>query len=218
MTRRINRRSFLKQSSGAALGATAVRLLSPTPGGVPGKKAFRSAWSPHAERPWPGPEYWTNPLQDWRICDGRLECVGAGGDRNVFLLTHDVAAREGNLAMSVRLGQLEGGAQKLDQGFAGFRLGVKSFVDDYRARAVHGRGMNAGVTVDGQLFIGKVQSSAPRLNLNQELRLGLEARPSGNGYAIVLGADDVKGKRLGETERRVPGAWLEGGIALVCSS
>ena len=48
---------------------------------------FRSGWPKDAERVWVGPEYWSNRLQDWRIKDGRLECVTSGGDRNVHLLT-----------------------------------------------------------------------------------------------------------------------------------
>jgi len=242
MTRRIDRRSFLKKSSGAALGATAATLLGPSRAAAAGENAFRSAWPQQAERPWAGPEYWTNPLEDWRIRKGRLECVCPGGDRNVFLLTREVAARQGTLAMSVRLGRLEegpatphhdstsgcpfhsepggvkGAEKKLEGGFAGFRVGIKSFVDDYRARAIHGRGMNVGVTAEGELFIGKVEPSAQRVNLDQELRLDLQARPVGKEYAATLRAFDSKGQSLGETTRKVPGAWLEGNVALVSSS
>lgn len=217
MARRIDRRSFLKKSSGAALGATAVSLLGPSRDAAAGESSFRSAWPQQAERPWAGPEYWTNPLEDWRIRNGRIECIGAGGDRNVFLLTHEVSSREGNLAMSVRLGQMEG-SEKLDKGFAGFRVGIKSFVDDYRARAIHGRGMNAGVTADGQLFICEVKTSAPRVNLDQALRLNLDARSSDNRYTVKLRAEDAKGQRLAEVTRQIPGEWLEGGVALVSSS
>src|ERR1041385_9373706 len=139
MARGIDRRAFLKKSSGAALGATAVSLLGPSRAEAAGARSFCSSWPQQAERPWAGPEYWTNPLQDWQIRNGRLECIGAGGDRNVFLLTHEVSGREGNLTMSVGLGRLESSAAQ-EAGFAGFRVGIKSFVDDYRARAIHGRG------------------------------------------------------------------------------
>ncbi|HUZ47360.1 MAG TPA: alkaline phosphatase D family protein [Terriglobia bacterium] len=218
MTKRINRRSFLKQSSGAALGATAVTLLGPGRAEAASAAAFSSAWHRQAERPWPGPDYWSNPLEDWRIRNGRLECIGAGGDRNVFLLTREVAAREGTLTMSVRLGRMEGGAQQLDEGFAGFRVGIKSFVDDYRARAIHGRGMNAGSTANGRLFIGKVEPGAPGVNFGKELRLDLKAQPSRAGYRVALRVLDPSGKQLAETARQVPADWLTGGVALVASS
>jgi phosphodiesterase/alkaline phosphatase D-like protein len=218
MTRRIDRRSFLKESSGAAMGATALTMLRPSRAAASGENAFRSAWPEQAERPWAGPEYWTNPLEDWRIREGRLECISAGGDRNVFLLTREVSTRDGTFAMSVRLGRLESGTEKLELGFVGFRVGIKSFVDDYRARAIHGRGMNAGVTADGRLLIGKVQAAAPRVKLDQDLRLDLQAHPLGNGYAAKLRVFNSKGQQLAESTRKVPGEWLEGGVALVCSS
>ncbi|HXH49942.1 MAG TPA: twin-arginine translocation pathway signal protein [Terriglobia bacterium] len=217
MARRIDRRSFLKKSSGAALGATAVSLLGPSRVAGAGENSFRSSWPQTAERPWAGPEYWTNPLEDWRIRNGRLECIGAGGDRNVFLLTHEVSGREGTLTMSVRLGRMEG-SESLVEGFAGFRVGIKSFVDDYRARAIHGRGMNVGVTNEGQLFIGEVKASAPRVNVDQELRLDFEASPSGSQYAVALRAKDAEGKKLAEVTREISGEWLHGGVALVSSS
>jgi alkaline phosphatase D len=217
MARRIDRRSFLKGSSTAALGA-AVTLLNPPCAGAASEKSFRSAWPPQVERPWPGPEYWSNPLEDWRIRRGRLECFRAGGDRNVFLLTRMVAERQGTLTMSVRFGLLEGGAEKLDQGFVGFRVGIKSFVDDYRARAVHGRGMNAGVAGDGRLFIGKLEGRAPRISLRQSSRLTLQARASAHNYLVSLCATGSRGEELGEITRQVPNAWLTGGVALVCSS
>lgn len=240
MANRIDRRSFLKKSSRTALGATAVTLLAPSRGITAGESAFRSAWPQQADRTWPGPEYWTNPLEDWRIRNGRLECICPGGDRNVFLLTREIAAREGTLVMSVRLGRLEGekhlqprdsecpfqpaeggtedGGKRLEGGFAGFRLGIRSFIDDYRARAIHGRGMDAGVAADGRLFISKIMPSAPRVNLDQELRLDLKAHPSGSGYFVTVRAHDAEGRKVGEITRQMPGAWLEGGVAVVCSS
>ena len=63
---------------------------------------FTSNWPAEMERPWVGADYWSNPLQDWRVRDGRLECFVAGGDRNVYLLTRDVAEDSGTLEMAVR--------------------------------------------------------------------------------------------------------------------
>ena len=69
--------------------------------------AFQSAWSHDVDRPWPGPDYWPNPLQDWRVRAGRLECCSPGGDRNVALLTRTVAEGPGELMLSVRCGQIQ---------------------------------------------------------------------------------------------------------------
>ncbi|MGH9327431.1 MAG: alkaline phosphatase D family protein [Terriglobia bacterium] len=220
MRKRIDRRSFLKESGSAAIGVTAASLLGASRGrAATGQSSFRSAWPKDAERPWAGPEYWTNPLEDWRIRNGRLECFVAGGDRNVFLLTHEIAARNGSLGMSVRTGPLGSEEQKLGDGCVGFRVGIKSFLDDYRTWAIHGRGMNIGVSGDGRLFIGELQESAPRVEIKQELQLDLSANPAGDGrYRATLRASTAKGRRLTEVTREVPGEWLTGGIALVASS
>jgi hypothetical protein len=75
--------------------------------GVAAGAEFQSQWPKGVERPWAGPEYWANPLQDWRVKDGRLECIAAGGDRNVYLLTRELSPARGDLRMSVKLGRLE---------------------------------------------------------------------------------------------------------------
>ena len=36
---------------------------------------FHAGFSSGIERCWIGPDYWANRLQDWRLVDGRLECV-----------------------------------------------------------------------------------------------------------------------------------------------
>jgi hypothetical protein len=145
-----------------------------------------------------------------------LECFSPGGDRNVALLTRDVAERSGNLSLGVRFGQL--GTRPLERGFVGFRIGIKHQMSDYRATAIYGRGMNAGVNADGRLFIGKIEAAAPKVDLANEMQLQLHARPSATGYTIVLRATNIQEGYAAETTREVPNEWLTGGLALVCSA
>lgn len=216
MLNQINRRSFLKKAGSTALGAAALRLTEPllSARGVD-ERSFRSAWAHGISRPWPGPEYWANPLQDWRVHQGRLECTRPGGDRNVVLLTREVAARAGTFAMSVRVGRLD--AQNPKRGFVGFRVGIKSPLSDYRAAAIYGRGMNAGINADGRLFIGAVQGSVPKIDVGSDLLLEFQARPSSARYMVVLRASNMRGETA-EIRREVKSDWLTGGLALVCSS
>ncbi len=181
---------------------------------------FASNWPAKVERPWVGPQYWSNPLQDWRVRSGRLECFVAGGDRNVFLLTREVGPQPGTLSMSVRLGRLEEDKAPLKQGFAGFRVGVRGAFNDYRDSAVRGVGLDAGVAADGRLFIGRLDAQAPKLGRPlDQVELHLEAQPAGPAYRLVLRAFDAQGAKLAETARdAVPAKWLTGGLALVCHS
>lgn len=215
MKNRLDRRSFLKKAGGTALGAAMLSLadkssVAETP------VSFRSEWPSSASRLWPGPEYWPNPLQDWRVQHGRLECFSPGGDRNVALLTHDVSQRTGDLSIGVRCGRIDNAP--LERGFVGFRVGIKNQMNDYRATAIYGQGLNAGVNADGRLFIGKLESSAPRVDLASEIELHLQARPSSEGYAVSLRAASSQGRQVAETTRVVPADWLTGGLALACSS
>lgn len=202
---KIPRRQFV---AGIA-GATLTKKLSAT--------TFKSDFS-GKDAIWPGPAFWTNPLQDWRVRNARLECFVAGGDRNVYLLTREIAAIPGDIDISVRLGRLEEDREPLKDGFIGFRLGIRGHFGDYRDSAVRGVGMNAGVAADGRLFIAELTADAPRAASLANLELRLTAAPAGEAYKITLQALDEKRTLLAELTREVPAGWLPGGIALVCSS
>lgn len=177
-------------------------------------------------QPWLGPDYWANPLQDWRLHNGRMECINAGGDRNVFLLTREAGGGEGSgstLEMRVKLGRLS--AAPLAEGFAGFRVGIRGFFNDYRDSAVFGCGVNAGVLADGRLFIGSVGDAGEAVSLDDEIELRFSALPSTettmpSSYDLALAAFDRTGAtRLGEVRRaNVPEEWIRGGLGLVCHS
>ncbi len=121
---------------------------------------FVSAWPAGVERTWVGRDFWSNRLQDWRIADGRLECVHSGGDRNVHLLTRQLGEGKGELRIGVRLGRLVEEGRRQSPGWAGFRAGVLGEWRDYRDSARRGKGLDCGVTTDGRLFIGQPAGAA----------------------------------------------------------
>src|SRR6476661_8496580 len=110
---RITRRDFLQD----AAATTAVVAVAGVPAGAAAAQAaaeFASRWDKSPDRVWLGPEYWANPLQDWRIAGGRIECINAASNRNVHVLTRQLGEQPGDLAMSVRIGRL--GGPRLDSG------------------------------------------------------------------------------------------------------
>lgn len=184
-----------------------------------GASEFQSSWPSDANRAWAGRDYWTNPLQDWRLRNGLLECHVAGGDRNVFLLTREIADRGGDLDVSVTLGRLAGDTGGLGKGFVGFRVGIRGAFDDYRDSAVRGAGLDVGVAGDGRLFIGTLEDDAPRVStLDRRLALRLRAEPTGSAYRLTLTATHEGGATVTLTREEVPSEWLTGGLALVCHS
>ncbi|MFB3904875.1 MAG: alkaline phosphatase D family protein [Acidobacteriota bacterium] len=128
---------------------------------------FRSSWPLDLHRTWIGPDYWSNPLQDWEIDKGRLVCLVADSNRNVALLAWEVTDQHGNLKLSVNLGGLNSDSNSRKQGWAGFRVGAKGRFGDYRDDALYGVGVDAGVTTSGSLFIGK--ADAPGTPASQKL-------------------------------------------------
>jgi alkaline phosphatase D len=180
---------------------------------------FTSGWPQPVERTWLGPDYWANPLQDWHVSDGRLECIVPGGNRNVNLLTYELSADRGDFTASVRLGRTRPSEGALSDGWVGFRIGIRGQVDDYRYAALRGIGVNAGVNTDGRLFIGE-ESTSTRVSVKSfnEIELRLAARPNGDNYSVTLSAHNARGTRLGQVTAVVPAEEMIGNLALVADS
>ncbi len=85
---------------------------------------FKSNWRETFDRVWIGQQYWSNPLQDWRIYNGELECITSAPNRNVHLLTHQLSASTGGFQISVNIKIND----KIADGKIGFRIGVRFFL------------------------------------------------------------------------------------------
>lgn len=216
----VNRRKFIKDSAALAAGSVVASELGPKLLAADAvETSFGSRWEMAFDRVWIGPEFWANPLQDWRIAGGRLECVNAAPDRNVHLLTRQLSERSGEFQMSVQLGRVEGGSIGGGRGSAGFRLGVMGPLQDYRNSLVFGRGLDAGLAANGGLFIGNVDDAqAGDIGLEREsIELRLKVEFARTTYTVTLSAHEVEGgKKLGEILRRnIQANRLHGNLALV---
>ena len=185
-----------------------------------GAEDFAGGWPEEVERVWVGPEYWSNTLEDWRVTGGRLECVNSGEDRNVYLLTRELRPEKGGLEMEVTLGRLDSVIPEPGRGWVGFKVGSRGEFNDYRDSAIRGRWLNAGLTMGGRLFIGKVSESISRIaGPFEQIRLSLTAGPEKESYRFVLRAYGKEGKELGHVEAGgVHPDWTGGSLALVCSA
>ncbi len=218
--------------------ATAILLVLAA--GVAQASTFEGSWSRVPERVWVGPEYWANRLQDWRVSNGRLECVegrAAKPMRTVHLLTHTLGHQEGDFVLRVRTGLAETPAGAVaTRAATGFLIGAGQGLD-YRAAALihHSWGPNAGLFagIDGEgcLFVGdfslpdKRGGSEPRLLVRQErscgqprdVELRLQGEPEGRAYVLALSAHHPKTrKELGRViSKDVDPGRLVGHVALV---
>ncbi|MCH7946129.1 MAG: hypothetical protein IIC73_08980, partial [Armatimonadetes bacterium] len=99
-------------------------------------------WDDSPDRTWIGRDWWANAVQDWRLKDGRVECLeGRPGLplRTLQLLTAYLAEDEGVVEVSVELGQVSEDASN-PASWAGFNIGHGGAAVDHRITAlVHHR-------------------------------------------------------------------------------
>lgn len=175
---------------------------------------FDSQFATTPNRIWLGGDYWANPMEDWRIHNGRLECLSKGVDRNVHVLTRSLGTTRGSFNIRTRTGLLQHGGQ----GSTGFRIGVREpAIDDYRSNVFYGEGLDAACTVDGRLVLAGEEK---KLNTNSSLsdiKLHLKGVPNIHNYTLTLTAyDAATDKKLGEiTVDNIAIDEVVGNIALV---
>ncbi|MFO0869756.1 MAG: alkaline phosphatase D family protein [Pirellulales bacterium] len=121
-----------------------------------GAADFEARWPMEGDRVWVGPGFWANRLQDWRVAEGRVECLEAAPQRpmrTLQLLDASLAEGPGELVMSVRTGAIQRGTKRSADTWAGFLLGAGGSGIDHRLTAlVHHRSAEDGgilVAVDG---------------------------------------------------------------------
>ena len=219
------RRQFLADSTTLA---TAALLGSRLSAQTAETTAFKSQWDKDLDRVWLGADFWANPLQDWQVRDGRAECIAAKPNRNVHVLTRELADRKGDLRMSVKIGRPGGGPLAGGgKGSAGFKIGIlgtlrdEPELRDYRNNLAFSSGWDAGFTAAGGLFFGDVRQAAPKLDLSrvESVELKLSVEPQGGAYHLHLAVHDTRdGSLLGELKKvDVRTNQLIGNLAIGCN-
>jgi len=218
-----NRRTFLKH---AAAGAIAAAGTSGALRADDQPSTFL-AWDQRITRVGLGPNLWGNRLQDWRVSNGRLECVCKEPSlpmRTAHLLARSLKNTDGDFELSVRLGIMGDGVAA--NSAAGFFLGAGQGKLDYRGAAlIHGTpgpgaGLLFGINGNGQLLFHDFEkplalkpgkASFPAGNATLHLRGSKE----GNTYTLQL---TLRGVDSDETivlvEKNIDPKCLVGNLAL----
>ena len=180
-------------------------------------------------RTWIGPEYWANPLMNWRLSEGRIECSHGGWVNELHSLTHQLKPGQGSFTMTVTTGLLDRqGVFSQAPVFAGFTFAALGHRNDYRANILHDiadgfgavlqqeRPVRAGITNDGRLVVGAKTSKNvfDRKDLS-EIKLDLLVNYSEGFAKVQLTATRPNGsaKSLSASIDRDS---LTGNIALAC--
>ena len=250
--KRTTRRKFLQNVAGGVLvpavvkGATPFDRLSSSidrsrQDGLTAIVALEKGLT----RPWLDAGLWANRLQDWRLKNGRIECLAGGQEdlgRTVGILTREIVSGEGAAHLRVLTGTLESSG---DGGFSGFLIGVGAGNLDYRSSALAQKasgmagGFWCGYESDGQIRfrehtderaplayeeLSSEQTSeglGPKRNLNEVVELRLDIKAESNGrFSVTLNAFDAKTGELlaGGIRRDVADRDVTGAVALVSSA
>ncbi len=169
------------------------------------------AWKNSFDRIWLGGDYWANPMEDWRVVDGAAECQIGGGGRNIQLLTHQLTDPDKPFEMSVEVRLIERGPQG---GGAGFRIGVRSDINEYRSNCFARGGVDAGV-IDGELTLGRQRAALPASAEQDAIRLTLSSQSSGDGAKLTLTAYGPDAGELASVSQQFAADALLGNVALV---
>lgn len=150
-------------------------------------------------------------MEDWIVADGWAECTTPAGNRSVHSLLYAIADTSRPFSMSVRVGRRDALNK---EGGAGFRVGVRSEIDEYRSNCFAGGGIDAGVVGNELLLAGK--RAKIRLPEGEfDLRLALEGETQDDKYLLTLTASDSTGKMIGSVKRSVVAENVIGNVALV---
>ncbi|MBN1819537.1 MAG: alkaline phosphatase D family protein [Prolixibacteraceae bacterium] len=111
------------------------------------------------DRIWIGKDFWSIPLEDWKIEDGKICCTGAVPESKVNILTQVISPGKGKFKFSVRMGVSERGDIP---GTAGVIVGVKDWEDPgVKAACYFGKGIKAGISLSGYAFLGDQKVDLP---------------------------------------------------------
>ncbi|MXX77055.1 MAG: twin-arginine translocation pathway signal [Holophagales bacterium] len=168
-------------------------------------------WHQTRDRVWLGESFWANPMEDWSVVNGGAETRRDSGDRSVHLLTHRLTST-GSFEMSVHCRRVKTGAM---DGGAGFRIGIRHAIDDYRSNCfVRAGGMIAGL-INGSLTLGTATSTIAG-PFNDGVVLILSGAPgTGSMTDLTLKALSAAGTELGTVTHSVAAANIAGNVAIV---
>ncbi|MGB7346522.1 MAG: alkaline phosphatase D family protein [Pirellulaceae bacterium] len=168
-------------------------------------------WHNTHDRVFLGGECWANPMENWVVADGAAECTSTGADRNVQLITHQLTDPKQSFVMSVVIDQVE--VTKSDLG-AGFKIGVRSELNEYRSNAFAKNGIKAGV-VDGNLILGNQSKEFAWLRSPQGVMLTLQGEPFNETVKLSLTATKSGSEDVASVTVNVPAEAVLGNVAIV---
>lgn len=152
------------------------------------------------DRVWVGEDFWTVPLEDWRVANGRLEFTGAGQQNTCSVLPYLITNNGKPFTINVDMGLIKKGD---NNGSSGLIIGsLASEEEDIRAAVYFGTGINIGVNTSGYAFIDQNQQKLPEGFDFNYLSLEIRGEKDSKGYIINLNVLDSSKVSLAKVSYR----------------
>jgi len=188
----------------STLGIAALLLLTIT--SCTQKPEFLANFNNTHDRVWVGKDFWSVPLEDWKVENGQLRCVGTVPHSRVNLLTHVLSPGAGEFQASVKIRLTKEGNVP---GSAGLLVGLHDEEDsDVRALCYFGEGIQAGVSLQGFAFLNNERAELPEDFDFSEVSITV----SGNDNRLSMKVADKNGLRPETLSLAVEG--IQGLVAL----
>ena len=143
-----------------------------------------------SDRIWIGKNYWAVPMEEWRVKDGRIECIGNIPDMRVNILNTRMKG-EGDFQMTIDMGLREEGEVS---GTAGVRIGIQDKTDnDIRSLCYFGSGINVGYCTEGFIFIDDQRADLPKEFNPSYFRMNLSIPDNPESRQLVAKFTDKAG-------------------------
>lgn len=124
------------------------------------KTEFIADFNNTNNRIWVGKDFWSVPLEDWKVEDGTLYCIGQVPNSRVNILTHVISPDLGEYQISAKIRLTDKGSVP---GSAGILVGMDDKEDpDVRAACYFGGGVKAGVSLNGFAFLDEQHMELPK--------------------------------------------------------
>ena len=181
------------------------------------KGNFESDFDAVHDRIWVGKDFWSIPLEDWKIEDGKLYSTGIIQNSRVNILTHVISPELGDFKLSAKIMLVDKGPVP---GSAGFLVGIHDEEDpSAKAACYFGGGIKAGVSLNGYAFLKDKKQDLPEgfdfseftvsvIGNNTTLRMKITDKNGVKVDEISVDEEGIQGLvavannlDLGETER-----------------
>ncbi|WP_440875096.1 alkaline phosphatase D family protein [Thalassotalea sp. PLHSN55] len=176
------------------------------------KNNVKDSWANTFDRTFIGGQYWANPMENWAVVDGGVECSVTGGNRSVHALTHQLVNAQGKFSISVEVQKIQLGE---NDGGAAIRVGAKSDLNEYRSNCFEQKGFDAGIHKNELVLGTKRQQFSTNIN-TKSITLVLTGEPRSGVVALKLLAYFTDNNQLiGEVNDLVSFEKLHGNVAVV---